>query len=64
MADWKNIGAIWCHRKEKDGAGNTEQYLLGNLKVGNRVIKFSCHPNPNKTDPSHPDFIIFVKSLR
>lgn len=61
---WDKIGAIWCKKRKPDAAGNTQQYLLGNIKAGNRTIQFSCHPNLNKTDPSHPDFLIFAKPQR
>lgn len=58
---WDRLGAIWVHKKEPDGAGNEAQYFLGSIKVEGRIIKFSAHPNLAKTDPTQPDFYIFVK---
>ncbi len=58
---WDKIGAIWVNKQEPDAAGNTPQYLLGSLRVGNRTIKFAAHPNPNKDDAKQPDFIMFMK---
>ena len=58
---WDKIGAMWCHEKEPDGAGNTPQYLLGSIEAGGRIIKFAAHPNLAKTDDTQPDFLIFVK---
>lgn len=58
---WDKVGSLWINRRKPDGAGNTPQYMLGTIKIGNQTIKFSGHPNPSKTADNQPDWILFVK---
>lgn len=58
---WDKLGSIWLHRRKPDGAGNSQQYMLGIIKMGGKVVKFAGHPNPNKTADNQPDWILFVK---